>query len=85
MRQFLKRAFADMKASAKAQHVVDKAQWKAVKAEARADFEEHRGGNVTARLQKERESALAEAEKRCAAAEERYEAARRRRTCEKAE
>ena len=43
---FLKKAFKDMKESAKAQHEVDKANLKAVKAETKANFEENRGTNT---------------------------------------
>lgn len=46
---FLKRAFNDMKESAKAQHEVDKANFAAAKAESRANFEENRGYNTYAR------------------------------------
>ena len=46
---FLKRAFNDMKESAKAQHEVDKANFVAAKAESRANFEENRGYNTYAR------------------------------------
>ncbi len=38
-----------MKASAKAQHEVDKAEFEAVKAESRASFEENRGHNTFAK------------------------------------
>ena len=40
---FIKKAFDDMKKSAKKQHEVDKANFDAVKAESRASFEENRG------------------------------------------
>ena len=40
MTEFFKKAFADMKGSAKAQHEVDKANFAAAKAEAKAQFEE---------------------------------------------
>ena len=40
------KAFRDMKESAKAQHEVDKANFQAAKAEARANFEENRGANT---------------------------------------
>ena len=40
MGNFFKNAFRDMKESAKAQHKVDKANFEAVKAEARAQWEE---------------------------------------------
>ena len=43
---FFKKAFGDMKESTKAQHEVDKAQFQAAKAEARANFEENRGRNT---------------------------------------
>lgn len=46
---FLKRAFNDMKESAKAQHEVDKANFAAAKAESKANFEENRGYNTYAR------------------------------------
>ena len=46
---FLKKAFKDMKESAKAQHEVDKANFEAVKAESRATFEENRFTNSLAR------------------------------------
>ena len=42
----LGKAFKDMKASAKAQHEVDKANFNAAKAEAKANFEENRGKNT---------------------------------------
>lgn len=46
MANLLKKAFKDMKESAKAQHEVDKANFKAVKAESRANFEANRGKNT---------------------------------------
>ncbi len=46
---FFKKAFSDMKASTKAQHEVDKAQFAAAKAEAKANFEENRGTNTFAK------------------------------------
>lgn len=49
MGNFLKKALADMKASAKAQHEVDKAQFEAAKAESKANFEENRGRNTFAK------------------------------------
>ena len=49
MGNFLKKAFQDMADSAKAQHEVDKAQFEAVKAESRANFEENRGHNTFAK------------------------------------
>ena len=46
---FFKKAFRDMKESAKAQHEVDKANFHAVKAESKANFEENRGTNTLKR------------------------------------
>ena len=43
---FFKKAFREMGESAKAQHQVDKANFEAAKAEARANFEENRGKNT---------------------------------------
>ena len=42
---FMKKAFREMAESAKAQHEVDKANFEAAKAEAKANFEENRGTN----------------------------------------
>ena len=47
----LKKAFKDMGESAKAQHQVDKANFAAAKAEARANFEENRGTNTFRKAQ----------------------------------
>lgn len=49
IKEFFKKAFRDMKKSAKAQHEVDKAEFQAAKAEARANFEENRGRNTFAK------------------------------------
>lgn len=49
IKEFFKKAFGDMKDSAKAQHQVDKAQLEAVKAESKAQFEENRGHNTFAK------------------------------------
>ena len=49
MGEFFKKAFQDMKESAKAQREVDKANFEAVKAESRANFEENRGHNTFAK------------------------------------
>ena len=43
---FFKKAFKDMAESARAQHQVDKANFAAAKAEAKANFEENRGSNT---------------------------------------
>ena len=47
---FFKCAFADMKESTKAQHELDKANFEAAKAEARANFEENRFSAGSLRL-----------------------------------
>lgn len=49
IKAFFLRAFGDMKESAKAQHELDRAEFQAVKAEAKADFEENRGRNTYAK------------------------------------
>ena len=45
----LGKAFKSMKESARAQHEVDKAEFEAVKAESKANFEENRGRNTFAK------------------------------------
>ncbi len=49
MAEFFKKAFKNMKESAKAQHKVDKANLEAVRAESKANFEENRGHNTFAK------------------------------------
>ena len=49
IKAFFKKAFGDMKESTKAQHEVDKANFAATKAEAKANFEENRGHNTFAK------------------------------------
>lgn len=49
VKNFFKKAFSDMKQNAKAQHEVDKAEFAAVKAESKANFEENRGRNTFAK------------------------------------
>lgn len=93
IKEFFKRAFSDMKKSAKAQHEVDKAEFQAAKAEARANFEENRGRNTFAKAKadgkkhwndahmspSEREAkAQEERDARIAAANERIDAANAR-------
>ena len=51
--QFFFFFFADMKESAKAQHEVDKANFEAVKAESKANFEENRFHNSLARVKEQ--------------------------------
>ena len=56
MANFFKKAFQDMKESAKAQHEVDKANFEAVKAESKATWEEAKMSPSArqAKMQKER-------------------------------
>ena len=81
MGEFFKKAFLDMKESAKAQHEVDKANFAAVKAEAKANFEEAKamGKPEThkAKMNEERERQITEANARREAAEARIENARK--------
>ena len=49
IKAFFKKAFSDMKEGTKAQHEVDKANFTAAKAEAKANFEENRGRNTFAK------------------------------------
>ena len=68
---FLKKAFNDIKESAKAQHEVDVANYRAAKLERRATFQENR---LKFKMRKEyaqakREAQLAEANERIAKAE----------------
>ena len=50
---FFTNAFSDMKESAKAQHELDKANFEAVKAESKANFEENRFHNSLARAKEQ--------------------------------
>ena len=50
---FFKNSFSDMKESAKAQHELDKANFEAVKAESKANFEENRFHNSLARAKEQ--------------------------------
>ena len=53
IKDFFKKAFGDMKQSAKEQHEVDKANFRAVKAESKATFEENRGTNTFKRAKED--------------------------------
>ena len=79
MTEFFKKAFSDMKESAKAQHEVDKANFAAVKAESKAQIEEARAmrnpETRKAMMQAERDAQIEEANKRKAEAEARIKAA----------
>lgn len=93
MSGFFKKAFADMKESAKAQHEVSKAEFEAVKAESKANLEENKFHNSYARAKamgkqswedahmtpdQRAEKMQAEREKQIAAAKERTAAAKER-------
>ena len=78
IKAFFKKAFGDMKKSAKAQHEVDKANFAAAKAESRAQWEEARAMGDPARreavMQDQRDKQIAVANERIAAAEARIDA-----------
>ena len=78
---FFKKAFGDMKESARAQHQVDKANFAAVKAESKAQFEEAKAmGNpeTMKKIQKEqRDAQIKEANERIAAAQKRIDEAKK--------
>ena len=78
MGNFLKKAFQDMKSSAKAQHEVDKANFAAAKAESKAQWEEAKMSPKVRleKMQREREEQIPAANKRIDAANERIENAK---------
>ena len=78
IREFFKKAFDDMKESTKAQHEVDKANFAAAKAEARANWEEAKmtAPQRQAKMQAEREAQIAAANERKAAADARINSAK---------
>ena len=80
VKEFFKNAFNDMKQSTKAQHEVDKANFAAAKAEAKANWEEAKmtPAQRQAKMQEEREAQIAEANERKAAADARIEAAKKK-------
>lgn len=53
IKDFFKKAFADMKASAKVQREVDKAEFAQKKAEAKANFEENKFHNTYAKAKRD--------------------------------
>ncbi|MBQ8496833.1 MAG: hypothetical protein IJ489_05175 [Clostridia bacterium] len=81
IKTFFKNAFSDMKADAKAQHEVDKANMAAVKAESKAQWEEAKamGKPEThkAMMQKQRDEQIADAKKRETAAKSRIDTAKK--------
>ena len=78
MFEFFKKAFGDMKKSAKAQHEVDKANFAAAKAESKATWEEAKMSPSARQelMQKERDEQIAAANKRKEEADARIEAAK---------
>ena len=80
VKKFFKDAFNDMKENTKAQHEVDKANFAAAKAEAKANWEEAKmsPSQRQAKMQEEREAQIAEANERKAAADARIEAAKKK-------
>ena len=80
IKEFFKKAFSDMKQSTKAQHEVDKANFAAAKAEAKANFEEAKmsPSQIQAKMQAEREAQIAAANERKAAADARIYAANKK-------
>ena len=80
IKAFFKKAFGDMKDSAKAQHEVDKANMAAVKAESKAQWEEAKmsPSQTQAKMQEERDAQIAAANERKAAADARIDAAKKK-------
>ena len=80
IKAFFKKAFSDMKESTKAQHEVDKANFAAAKAEAKANWEEAKmsPSQRQAKMQSEREAQIASANERKAAADARTLAAKKK-------
>ena len=80
IRNFFKNAFSDMKQSAKEQHKVDRANFAAAKAEAKAQWEEAKTmgrPETMKKIQKEkRDAQIAEANERIAAAQKRIDEAK---------
>ena len=80
LKNFFKKAFTDMKQSAKEQHKVDRANFAAAKAESKAQWEEAKAmGNpeTMKKIQKEqRDAQIREANERMAAARKRIDDAK---------
>ena len=79
IKAFFRKAFGDMKESAKAQHEVDKANFSAAKAEAKANWEEAKmsPSQRQAKMQEERDAQIAAANERRAADDARTQAAKK--------
>ena len=80
IKAFFKKAFADMKESTKAQHEVDKANFAAAKAEAKANWEEAKMSPLQrqSKMQADREAQIAEANERKVAADARIDATKKK-------
>jgi len=80
VKKFFKDAFDDMKESTKAQHEVDKANFAAAKAEAKANWEEAKvsPSQRQAKMQEERDAQIAAANERKVAAEARIDVAKKK-------
>jgi len=80
VKEFFQNAFKDMKESLKAQHEVDKAEFAAVKAESKAQWEEAKEkGNpeiLKVKMQAERDKKTAAANDRLSKAQARVDAAK---------
>lgn len=80
MKEFFKNAFNDMKENAKAQHEIDKANFDAVKAESKANWEEAkamgRPDTMKKIMQQQREEQIADAKARTQAAQQRIDNAK---------
>ena len=81
MANFLKKAFSDMKESAKEQHKVDKANFAAAKTESKAQWEEAKamGKPETAKkmMQAQRDAQIKDANERITAAQKRIDNAKK--------
>lgn len=81
IKNFFRKAFGDMKESARAQHQVDKANFAAVKAESKAQFEEAKAmgrPETMKKIQKEqRDAQIKEANERITAAQKRIDEAKK--------
>ena len=80
IKSFFKKAFADMKENTKAQHEVDKANFDAIKAEAKANWEEAKlsPAQRQMKIQAERDAQIAQANQRKAAADARIDTAKKK-------
>ena len=82
IKTFFRNAFSDMKQSAKEQHMVDKANFAAAKAEAGAQFEEAKAMGRPETMKKirkeQRDAQIREANERIAAAQKRRDDAKQK-------